>query len=308
MNEAVTQADSAWGGRSEARMRLAVVLMLVSMALFSANDTMGKWLVGAYSPAVVVAMRSLAALIVLLPLIGRDGWSTAYPLKRPVIQALRVAFGSVEVVCFYTAVKYLPLADAMAFYLAAPIFVAALSPVLLKERVGWRRWTAILVGFVGVIIALGPSLSSLNVGALLAITGTILFSLMTVSTRALGATGDKVLVLWQMVGAFAVGLAGIPFGWTTPSPRDALLLMLLGMVAMGAHICVNRSLKLATAAAVAPYQYTLLVWAMLFGYLVFGDVPSARMLIGSAVIIAAGLIIIARGRRTGRGEPPLVEV
>jgi drug/metabolite transporter (DMT)-like permease len=256
--------------RGPGRTNLAIGLMLFGILLFSLNDLMGKWLVGTYPPAQVVLIRSVAALALLLPLMLRDGLRSAVEVDRPGLHALRVLFSTVDVICFYTAVVYLPLADVMAFYLAAPIFVAAMSPFLLGETVGWRRWTAIAVGFVGVLIALDPSPSSLQWPALLALLGSAMFSLLTVSTRALGAAPDKVLVLWQTVGA------------------------LLGLVSMSAYFCVNRSLKLAPAATVAPYQYTLIVWAILFGYPVFGDVPSPHMLIGAGIIIAAGLFIFWR--------------
>ena len=274
--------------------------MLLGMLLFSLNDLMGKWLVGTYSPAQVVLLRSLAALAILLPLMARDGLTSAIKVEKPVIQVLRVVFATVDVICFYTAVIYLPLADVMAFYLAAPIFVAAMSPFLLGETVGWRRWLAIGVGFVGVLIALNPSAASLQWPALLSILGSVMFSLMIVSTRALGATGDKVLVFWQTMGALFAGLVVAPFAWVPPSGRDYLLLALLGLVSMGAHMCVNRSLKLAPAATVAPYQYTLIVWAILFGYPVFGDVPTPHMLVGSAIIIGAGLFIFWREQAAKR--------
>jgi drug/metabolite transporter (DMT)-like permease len=280
--------------RGPGRTNLAIGLMLFGILLFSLNDLMGKWLVGTYPPAQVVLIRSVAALALLLPLMLRDGLRSAVEVDRPGLHALRVLFSTVDVICFYTAVVYLPLADVMAFYLAAPIFVAAMSPFLLGETVGWRRWTAIAVGFVGVLIALDPSPSSLQWPALLALLGSAMFSLLTVSTRALGAAPDKVLVLWQTGGALLAGLVIAPFGWVPPTGIDYLLLALLGLVSMSAYFCVNRSLKLAPAATVAPYQYTLIVWAILFGYPVFGDVPSPHMLIGAGIIIAAGLFIFWR--------------
>jgi len=274
---------------------LAIPLMLLGMLLFSLNDLMGKWLVATYSPAQVLLFRSIAALLILLPLLGRGGLVASVRVKRPGLHALRALFSTLDVICFYTAVIYLPLADAMAFYLAAPIFVAALSPWLLGERVGWRRWTAIGVGFAGVVIALNPSAESLELPALLSLGGSLCFALLIVTTRALGPmTSDKVLVLWPIVGALILGLVAALPTWVTPSGRDMLLMGLLGVVSMSAYFCVNRSLKLAPAASVAPYQYTLIVWAILFGYPVFGDVPTPQMLIGSAIIVAAGLFIFWR--------------
>lgn len=273
----------------------AIALTLLGMFLFSANDTLGKWLVGTYSPAQILLIRSLAILVVLLPLIARDGGLlSAVRVQRPRLQAARVVFATFEVICFYMAVRYMPLADAMAYYLAAPIFVAALSPALLGERVGWRRWIAIIAGFAGVLVALSPSGSTQLMPALLALAGSIAFAFMIIVTRKLDGTSDKVLVLWHTVGALLVGLVAAPFAWTPPTPRDYALLALLGIVAMVAHLCITRSLKLAPAATVAPYQYTLLVWAIMLGYPVFGDIPTAKMLAGAAIIVAAGLFILWR--------------
>lgn len=289
-----SKPEGAIAARGYSRAQVAVPLMLLGMLLFSMNDVLGKWLVGMYSPWQLLLIRSLAALAVLLPMMGREGLAAAITVDRPKLHLLRTVLATVEVACFYFAVIYLPLADVMAFYLAAPIFVAAMSPFLLGERVGWRRWTAIVVGFVGVLIALGPSASSFALPALLSIAGSFFFSLMIVTTRALGAAPDSVLVFWQTVGALLAGLVVTPFVWVPPSGLDYALLALLGIVALGAHVCVNRSLKLAPAATVAPYQYTLIVWAILLGYLVFGDVPTPEMLIGAAIIVASGLFIFWR--------------
>jgi drug/metabolite transporter (DMT)-like permease len=296
----MTGSHVALGAPASGRIGFAIGLMLAAMLLFSMNDALGKWLVGTYSPAQLLLIRSLAALAILAALLGRAGLAASVRVDRPALHVLRTLLSTADVSFFYIAVIYLPLADIMAFYLAAPIFVAALSPLLLGEQIGWRRWTAILAGFVGVLIALAPSAASFALPALLAIAGSVCFALFVLTTRALGAAPGGVLVLWQTIGALIVGLVVSPFTWTPPSAVDWGLLALLGVVSMGAHLCVTRSLKLAPAAAVAPYQYTLLVWAVLFGYAVFGDVPTAEMLVGGGLIVAAGLFIFAREQTIAR--------
>jgi drug/metabolite transporter (DMT)-like permease len=278
-----------------------IALMVAGIFLFAVNDALGKWLVATYSVGQVLLVRSLAALALLAPFIWHDRASFA-GAPRHGMQAVRAAFATIEVACFYWAVAYLPLADVMAYYLAGPIFVTAIAAVALREPVGWRRWTAVLVGFTGVIICLRPGSGALSWPALIALAGSFTFSLSMIATRTLRGTSDTVLVTTQTVAALGFGAAAAPFAWVTPSPRDLALLALLGMVAMVAHVCVNRSLKLAPASIVVPYQYTTIVWAVVFGYLVFGDVPDAAMLIGAAVIIASGLFILARERRLSRKE------
>src|SRR5690606_15327762 len=129
------------------------------------------------------------------------------------------------------------------------------------------------------------------------ILGSFCFAFMMLSGRALRATPDTTLVFWQLVGAGLVGLAAVPFGWVTPSRFDFALLCMLGVVAMVAHMLVNRALKLADAATVTPFQYTLLFWAVIFGWLVFGDLPRPAMLAGAAIIVAAGLFIFMREQK-----------
>jgi len=290
-----TKTPSAFSDTS-----IAIAIMLLAMFMFTLNDVMGKWLVATYSVGQVLLIRSAAAMIVLLPFLWRDGVRPLIVVERPGMQALRVLLSSAEVYCFYFAVISLPLADVMTYWLAAPIYVAAMSPFLLGEKVGWRRWLAIMVGFVGVVVALEPSAASLTAPALVSIAGSFCFAFMMLSGRALRGTPDRTLVFWQIVGAGLFGVATAPFGWVTPNAFDLSLLAMLGVVAMLAHVCVNRALKLADASVVAPFQYTLLFWAVVFGFIVFGDVPRPAMLTGAAIIVAAGLFILARERAAKR--------
>jgi drug/metabolite transporter (DMT)-like permease len=286
-----------------ASARLGIAVMLLGILLFSLNDVMGKWLVATYSVGQVLLIRSVAALVILAPFLWRGGLRPLLNVERPGMQVLRVALSSVEVYAFYFAVIYLPLADVMTYWLAAPIYVAALSPFLLGEKVGWRRWTAIFIGFVGVLVALQPSAATLTAPALISIAGSFAFAFMMLSARALRATPDKTLVFWQIVGAGLLGLVTAPLGWVTPDTFDLSLLALLGVVAMLAHVCVNRAFKLADAAIIAPFNYTLLLWAVVFGWLVFGDIPRLSIVVGAAIIVGAGIFIFFREqqRRTGAG-------
>jgi drug/metabolite transporter (DMT)-like permease len=271
-------------------------MMVFGIFLFAVNDTVGKWLVATYTVGQVLLIRSLFALAVLAPFVHREGVGPWRDAPNPRLQLIRVVLSTAEVAFFYWAVTYLPLADVMTYYLAGPIYVAALSAVMLGERLDRFRWAAVVVGFLGVLIALNPSTATLTWPALIALLGSLFFAGMMVTTRKLRGTSDTVLVTAQMVAALVLGVVLAPIGWVTPTATDFVLLGLLGVVALVAHACVNRSLKLAPASVVVPYQYTLIVWAILFGWLVFGDVPSANMLMGAALIVAAGLAIFLRER------------
>jgi drug/metabolite transporter (DMT)-like permease len=307
--QAVAARDGAAAGNGVAPAAMAesagspglgILMMLVGIFLFVCNDVMGKWLVATYSVGQVLLIRSLFALVLLAPMIRREGLRSILNPPRPGLQLLRIVFSTLEVAAFYWAVAYLPLADVVTFYLSGPIWVTALAGPLLGEKVGWRRWTAVLVGFAGVVIAMRPSESAFGLPALTAVAGSLLFALLMITTRRLRQTSGVTLVTWQVLGALVFGAVAAPFHWVTPTPKDFLLLGTLGVVATVAHICVNRALALASAAVVVPYQYTQIAWAVLLGWLVFGDVPEAAVFVGSAVIVAAGLYIFLREQALAR--------
>lgn len=277
-----------------------ITMMLLGILLFSVNDVLGKWLVATYTVGQVVLLRSVAALIVIAPFVVKQGIGRTLRPERPWLQVLRVTLGSCEVALFYWAVSYLPLADTMTLWLAAPVWAVILAALLLGERVDAGRWLAVVVGFIGVAVALNPSGQSLTLPAIIALVGSVSFAAMMIMARQLRGTPDVTLVAWQTLGAFVMGLILLPFGWTTPSLAHIGLLGLLGIVAMAAHLCVTRSLKLAEASVVVPYQYTLIVWALIFGWFIFGDWPSLSMLIGSGLIVVAGLALLVLERRAGK--------
>lgn len=163
-----------------------------------------------------------------------------------------------------------------------------------------------MVGFIGVMIAMRPSTQAFSWPAMIALGGSISFATLMLITRSLRGTPDIVLTAAQLAGTFTFGAIWSPFVWVTPRLIDVGLFALAGTISVGASLCVNRSLKLAPASVVTPYQYTMIIWAVILGYLVFGDVPSAAMLAGAAVIIAAGLYIFLRERDLLRAEPVVV--
>ncbi len=264
--------------------------MLAGIAIFSVNDALGKWLVANYSVGELLLIRSAAALVVLIPFIRRAGFGVFVTAPRPLLQVARIALSAIEVAMFFWAVSYLPLADASTFYLATPIYVTVLSVFLLHEKAGWRRGIAVAVGFAGVVLALRPSPASFTLPALIAVGGSLFFAVLLVTTRMLRSTAQMVLISGQLVSTLVFGAVVAPFRWVDPSFLDLLLLVLFGVLSVVALACVNRALKLAPATTVVPYQYTTIIWAIVLGYAVFGDVPDLFMLAG-AVIIAAGLYI-----------------
>jgi S-adenosylmethionine uptake transporter len=278
---------------------LGVVLYLAGVAMFAVNDALGKWLVADYGVGQLMLLRTIGAGAVLAPLV----LSLRVKLidrRRPGLQVLRVLCAAGDTFAFYYATRTMPLADVMTFYMATPLIITALSAPLLGEKVERFRWIAVLVGFVGVLIALRPSPQMFTWGAPIALSGAIAYALSQTITRDLRGIHWAPLVLWQFVGSGLIGAATIPWSWTTPSLFDLGLMFLVGVVAMICIICVVRALGFARVAVLAPLQYTGLLWAAILGWVVWRDVPTLPIVIGNAIIIGSGLYVAARGKMIGK--------
>ena len=280
---------------------IGIALMVLGNLFFALNDTLGKVLLGTFAVGQLLAIRSAGAFLVLGPMLFAASGTRPWRIDRPWLQALRVVLTTADSGLFYAAVAYLPLADVITFYMAGPIYVAAMSYFLPNERIGWQRWLAILGGFVGVVIALGPSFAHVSLETIYALVGGFAYAGSLMMNKVLSKTSDTVLGTLQALGALAVGSGFALYSWTAPSPLDFVLLLLLGVIACLAHLFVTRSVKLAPVSVLAPFQYTLLLWGIIFGIIVFGDVPSREILIGAGIIVLAGLFLLYSERRTREG-------
>ena len=283
-----------------------ILLMLLGDFMFALNDALGKWLVATFSVGQVMLIRSLGAFLILGPLIARQGTPALVRLDRPVLQGARAVLTAVETALFYSAVVFLPLADVMSFYMAGPIYVAALSHVFLGERVGWRRWAAILLGFVGVLVILRPTSAAFSTGSIIALIGSVAFAFTIILGRLLRGTSDTTLVTWQTLCALAIGVLLSIGAWTPADAFDWGAMLLLGVVSCIAHLLIVRSLKLAPASTLAPLHYTLLLWAVVFGWTFFGDIPDTQTLVGSGIVVFAGLFIFHRQKVVATVPPEAV--
>lgn len=285
-----------------ANLHLAGIgLMLLSCFVSAGNSALSKTMLLVYPVTQVLLFRSVSALTLATPFVSVTAIQAA-PRRR--LQFFRFVINGLEAGIFFVSITYLPLIDVMTYYLAGPIYVTALSVVFLGEKVGWRRWTAVSVGFIGVLIALRPSEAALSWPALLALSGSILYAFVLMTTRMLRGTSDTVLLVSQFSALFLVTAVAAPFYWISPSLRDAALMALIGAFTLVSAFCTNRSLKLAPASVVVPYQYTLLLWGGVFGYVVFGERPAPTTLIGAAIIIAAGVYIFLREAKL-KAEAPV---
>lgn len=278
---------------------VAIGLFSLGIFLFSVNDALGKWLVGTYPVGQILLVRTLGAACFLLPLMIRHPASRRSP-EQLGLHILRIAVMAGDTFAFYYATRSLPLADVMTFYLAAPLFVTLLALVALRERVSPWRAGAVSLGFLGVLVALRPSAASLSPAALVALAGALMFAGSVVITRQLRQAHWVTLVTWQFLGAGLVGAATSSLTWVTPSPRDFVLMMVVGLLSMLCFLSINKALRLAQASLLAPFQYLSIVWAILFGWLIWGDLPTGPTWSGIALILASGAVVWVHEQRAGR--------
>jgi S-adenosylmethionine uptake transporter len=277
---------------------LGVVLYLAGVALFSINDALGKWLVADYGVGQLMMLRAVGAGVVLAPMILSLDVNLIDRRQAP-LQLLRILCAAVDTFAFYYATRFMPLADVMTFYMATPLIVTALSAPLLGEKVERFRWIAVLIGFVGIVIALRPSPQMFSWTSPLALFGATMFALSQTITRELRRTHWLPLVFWQFVGSGLIGAATVPWAWTAPTAFDLGLMFLVGAVSMTCFIFITRALALARAAVLAPLQYSAILWAAIMGWLVWRDAPTLPIIVGNAIIIGSGLYVAARGKMVG---------
>ena len=278
---------------------LGVSLYMTGIFLFALNDALGKWLVKDYGVGQLMMLRGIGAFFVLAPVVLTLKVNPA-DFRQPALQVLRIFCTAGDTFAFYLATRYMPLADVMTFYMAAPLITTALSAPLLGERVEPFRWFAVAVGFVGVVIALRPTPDLFTWASLLALFGSTMFSLGQMATRKLRQTHSLTLVFWQFLGASLIGAATTPLSWNPPTGFDLMLMFLVGVVSMFCFVCITRALAMARAAVLAPLQYSSILWATAMGYIVWHDTPTPPIIVGNAIIILSGLFIAARAHDNGR--------
>ena len=275
-----------------------IMMMIGATVLFAASSAASKWLVADYPVGEVLFLRSLSSLIggaaVILPVTGLSVFAT----RRPRDHILRGLSQSISQAALLLAFSLMPLAGAVAINFSAPLFAALVSIVWLKEPAGYVRGAALVIGFLGVLIVTDPGANSLTLGALFALINAVMYGSVTVAVRGMTRTeSPNTLVIWMLtVLAFFHSFLLI-FGWRSPSLFDGVLLCGTGLVNAVGQWCWTKALQLAPAPAVTPFYYLMLVWALVFGFLLWGDVPSASLLVGSGIVVATGLFLFLREAR-----------
>lgn len=268
---------------------------LLSYASFSTADAAVKVASGRISVFEIAVILSLFALLPVLTLTrGRGGLAALKP-KLWGLVVTRGVLTAFCAVCAWKAFALLPLADAYAILFASPILVTALSPWLLNEQVGWRRWTASGIGFGGVLIMIRPEFALLGLGHLLGITAAALGAVSFVVLRRIGAREPAAPILFTLfVAIFVVSAPFAVQSWIWPNWHELSLLATAGLLQGAGQAGMVMATRNSPAAVVAPFQYTQMIWAMMFGLLLFGDVPQPIMLVGMALVVGSGLYTLWR--------------
>jgi drug/metabolite transporter (DMT)-like permease len=283
---------------------LGIAAAFVAFALFTMMDTVVKWMSAGYPLHQIVMTNALVALVPVLALVARAGTWQVLATRRPLLHLVRGLIGVGGAYGAFFAYSRMPLADAYAILFASPLFITALSAALLKEPVGWRRWTAVAVGFAGVLVMLRPGAGVVGLGALGALVGSLSFSSGVLLVRWAGRRESALAFVFytNLVIAFG-GASLLPTGFVAPALPDLGLMIVAGLLNGTAMLLVVSAFRWAPAAVVAPFQYTQMLWGVLLGYLVWGDVPDRALLLGGGIVIASGLYILHR--ETLRRVPPV---
>jgi drug/metabolite transporter (DMT)-like permease len=291
---------------------LAILIKLLSVLLFAMMSALVRFVGDVVPVGQVVFFRSAFAIIPVLTIYAwRGEIGAAVRTGRPLGHLTRGLISVASMFLNFASLARLPLVDATAISFAAPFITVALAAVILGEQVRAYRWSAVVVGFCGVVVMLWPYLdvpaligsssTSTTVGALCAITAAFTNSGAVIQTRRLtdSETTASIVFYFSLICTFA-GLATLPFGWVTPTATQLAALIAIGVIGGLSHIFLTESYRWAPASVVAPFDYVALLWAFVFGYMLFGEIPTIHVYAGAAIVAASGLLVIWRERQLAR--------
>ena len=268
--------------------------MFLSVCAFSMMDLIVKWS-DDYPLGQVIFFRGFFGIVLYYFVIPKERIRDFYFTKRPLLHFSRCFFGLAALLSIFTALRNLPLATVVSISFAAPIFTTIFSIFFLSERVGYFRWLAVFIGFIGILIISEPGFSSLNVYYIFPVIFVLGMSYVAISIRQLSSTEPVWLISLFFSAAITIaGLLTLPFGWIMPSFYDLTLLSMIGFFGGVANLWLSQSYKFSEVSLVTPLKYLALVFAIVFGYLIWGEVPSGKTLIGAILVIASSIIIFRR--------------
>jgi len=302
---------------------LGVLCVVTAMMVFIGNDSSIKYLSADYPIHELVLVRTLVAMMITMVIVQFDGGWSGLKTRRPWLHATRGMLIVIANLTYFLGLATLPLADTMALFFIAPVFITVLSAVVLREKVGIRRWAGVLVGLIGMLIMVGPTGGSLNMVALLPVAAAFCYAMMQMLTRLMAATDRATAMAFYIQisflcvtctlgltigdGRYATGdnptLDFLLRAWHWPNLEDFLIMSLSGVcVGVGGYL-ISQGYRLAQASMVAPFEYLALPWGILARYLIWDEVPTINTIFGIVLIVGSGLYILYRETRKGRKRP-----
>ena len=268
--------------------------MFLSVCVFSIMDLIVKWSEN-YPVGEVLFFRGLCGLIPILSIIPKDRYINFYRTSRPILHLKRCMSGLIAIVAIFIALRELPLATVVSITFAAPIFTTILSIIFLSEKVGFYRWLAVLVGFVGIVIISEPGFSSLTIYYIYPIIFCLGLSYVSIAIKKLSSTEPIWLIgFYFSFSIMITSLFTIPKGWIMPNLTDSILLSLVGVLGGAANLLLTQAYKFSDVSLVTPLKYLALVFAIIFGYLFWGEIPTFKVLMGATLVIISSVIIFRR--------------
>lgn len=305
----------------------AIAILCLGIALFSTQDVAIKWLSEGYPVHQIVFVRSIVGLVPILLIAQFDGGLASLRPRRPWLHLFRALLAFASYTTYYLALAALELADAVALFFSTPLFVTLLSVLLLKEAVGLRRWFAVVAGFLGVLVMMRPGSAVFEPAALFALAAALTYALSIPITRRLGASVNAASMAFSMSLTYLAAsvLIGLLWGdgsaagsshpsmeflfraWRVPSGPDLAIMVYCGVIAGCGFYCLSQAYRLGPSSVVAPFEYSALPWAVVWGFLVWGDLPDGPGLVGILLVVGSGLYVLHReavlGRKTVTGRP-----
>jgi drug/metabolite transporter (DMT)-like permease len=296
----------------------AIALKIAATFFFALMDALARFAGQTIPVGEVVFFRSFFGIIpVVIFFAWRRELRTALHTARPGGQAIRGLLGVGGMFSNFASLARLPVADVMAIYFSSPLITVALAALILREKVRIYRWSAVIVGLFGVMLTLAPHLSvgqgsalstAVALGCLFAVMCAAFDAGAAIQVRRLTSTESTAsIVLYFSLICMLAGLCTLPFGWVWPSGRELSALILIGVLGGISHLFLTESFRHAPASLTAPFDYAAILWAIAFGYMMFGEIPGPLVLAGAAIVVAAGLFVLWRERQLGLKRPQEME-
>ncbi|WP_020594464.1 DMT family transporter [Kiloniella laminariae] len=302
MSKQLTSAVNTSGDR----IFLGIILAIVMVFCMSVMDGIAKWLTASYSLISIILIRNTFSLPLTVALVIKSGGWQTLRCDRPWLLLARSALIIVTAGSFYAALPLMPLAEAFAITFVGPLFITILSVIFLGEKVGPHRWGVVFTGFCGVLVIFQPGTDAFQPAAFLPLIAAFFYAVLMIITRQLRHHSTSAgITFWGTLTTVILALVALllpwdAFAWTRPDNSDLLMILVMAIVATTAHFLTSQAYRIAPAAVIAPFEYTILLWGLLFGWFFWNEIPEAHVLIGAAVIVASGLYLIYRESRSMR--------